>query len=102
MESTPVAGELRVSDDGLGAVAVSCAALAATLVGNGAPTAAAASPLGSAAAVNAAHARIAAAGLRCMARLQATTTKLTVAAAGYDGNEGRAAARFAALQPRAC
>ncbi|WP_052316362.1 hypothetical protein [Mycobacterium canetti] len=91
-----------MSDDGLGAVAVSCAALAGRLAGNGAPTAAAAMPLGSAAAVNAAHARIAAAGIRCTRRVRATAATLTAAAAGYAGNEGRAAARFAALQPRAC
>jgi hypothetical protein len=53
--------------------------------------------MASAAAVDVAHARIAAAGMRCAVRVQATATKLTAAAARFTDNEASSAARFPAI-----
>ncbi len=91
--------ELQVSDDGLRAQAGWCESLAGRLAGSSAPTAAPSSALTSSAAVNAAHAQIAAAGARCVVRVQATAANLAVAASGYDGNEASSAARLGELDP---
>ena len=71
-------------------------ALAGKLASNS-PPAAGSSRLISAAAVDATHARIAAAGMRCALRVQATAAKLTTAAARFTDNETESAARFLAL-----
>jgi hypothetical protein len=98
MESPWAAAELlQVSQDGLGAEAGSCESVAGGLACNGAPAVAGAPVLASSAAVNAAHARIAAAGMRCVVRVQATATKLVAASAGYGKNEAGSAAQFRAL-----
>ena len=92
-------GGLEVSEDGLRAEAVGCGSLAGRLAGDGAPTGAGSSVLASSAAVNAAHAQVAAAGIRCASRVQATASKLAVASAGYGENEASSAAQFRALDP---
>jgi hypothetical protein len=89
--------ELAVSGEGLRVVGGSCEELARRLMGNAPPAAAGLSGLTSAAAVNAAHAQIAAAGMRCAFRMTATTTKLTAAATRYAANEADSAARFLAV-----
>jgi hypothetical protein len=89
--------ELRVSEDGLLAETGWCESLAVSLAGGSAPRVAAPSALASAAAVNAAHAQVAAAGTRCGARIQAMATKLVVASAGFGENEARSAADFRSL-----
>jgi hypothetical protein len=89
--------ELRVSEDGLRAEAGRCDSLARSLAGASVPSAVGSSALASWAAVNAAHAQIAAAGIRCGARIQATATKLAVASAGFGENEARSAADFRLL-----
>ena len=73
--------------------------MAGRLAGTSAPTGAESSVLTSSAAVNAAHAQIAAAGVRCMFRVQATATRLAAASAGYGGNEASSAAEFRELGP---
>ncbi|KAA1250137.1 hypothetical protein F0Q45_11255 [Mycobacterium simiae] len=94
---------LTVTQNGLAAAAGWCGALADTLAAHGVPAGVGVSPLGSAAAVAGAHAQVAAAGVRCTARVQGTATKLTTAAAGYGANEGHAVAQFRALSgPRMC
>ncbi|OBG25190.1 hypothetical protein A5764_07270 [Mycobacterium sp. 852002-51057_SCH5723018] len=103
MESRGAATELRVSEDGLRAEAGWCEALAASLAASSAPTLVGSSVLASAAAVNAAHAQIAAAGLRCSSRIQATAAALTRVSASYGENEVHSAAEFRALSPvKAC
>jgi hypothetical protein len=99
MESAAATGELRVSDHGLGATAGWCESLAGGLAANHAPTDAGLSMLASSAAVSAAHARVAAAGIRCASRVRGTASKLTVASIGYGENEARSAAQFRALDP---
>lgn len=84
--------ELQVSGGGLGAEAVRRAALAGELAGNAAPTGAGSAWLASQAAVGASHALVAAAGDRCVARIQATAVALDTAASGYAENEVRSAA----------
>jgi hypothetical protein len=88
--------QLAVSDEGLRVEAGSREALAGKLASNS-PPAAGSSRLISAAAVDATHARIAAAGMRCALRVQATAAKLTTAAARFTDNETSSAARFLAL-----
>jgi hypothetical protein len=88
--------QLTVSDGGLRVEAGSNEALAGKLASNS-PPAAAPSGLISVAAVDATHARIAAAGMRCALRVQATAAKLTAAAARFTDNETGSAARFLAL-----
>jgi hypothetical protein len=99
MESSQTTAELQVSKDGLLAEAGWCESLAGTLAGNSAPIAAAPSALASSAAVHAAHAQIAAAGIRCTVRMQATATTLAVVSAGYGDNEASSAAQLRALSP---
>jgi hypothetical protein len=99
MESTGATDELQVSEDGLRAEAGWCQSLAGRLAGNSAPTRARSSALASSAAVNAAHVQIAAAGVRCTFRMQATATKLAVASNGYGDNEASSAAQLRALSP---
>ena len=84
MESARATDELQVSEDGLRAQAGWCESLAGRLAGNSAPSGAGASPLASSGAVNAAHAQIAAAGVRCSFRMQATATKLAEISFGSD------------------
>ncbi len=91
--------ELQVSEDGLREQGGWCESLAGKLAGNSAPTGAGSSLLASAAAVNAVHAQIAAAGVRCTFRMQATATKLAVASNRYGDNEAYSAAQFRALGP---
>jgi hypothetical protein len=100
MESHGATAELlQVSQDGLGAEARGCESVAGRLGANGAPTAVGSSVLASSAAVNAAHAQIAAAGMRCVVRVQATATKLAAASAGYGESEASSVAEFRALDP---
>jgi hypothetical protein len=97
MESARATAELRVSDPGLRVQAGWCESLAGKLAGNSAPTGAGSSVLASSAAVNAAHAQIAAAGIRCTFRMHATATKLAVGSIGYGENEANSAAQLRAL-----
>ena len=97
MESRGASAELHVSGQGLPAEAGWCEALADRLAGDGAPAGAGSFGLASSAAVNAGHAQIAAAGMRCTVRLQNTATKLVAAATGYGDNEARSAAEFRAV-----
>lgn len=97
MESPGGTAELQVSQDGLRAEAGRCESLAGRLAGNSAPTGAGSSVLASEAVVNAAHAQITAAGIRCTSRMHATATKLAVASVGYGDNEASSAAQMRAL-----
>lgn len=97
MESPGAATELQASEDGLCAEAAWCESLAVGLAANSAPTGAGLSVLAASAAINAAHAQIVAAGIRCTSRVQATATKLAVASAGYGDNEAGSAAQFRVL-----
>ena len=97
MESGRATDELQVSEDGLRAKACWCESLAGRLAGNSAPSGAGSSPLASSGAVDAAQAQIAAAGVRCTFRMQATAIKLGVAAIGYGDNETSSAAQMRAL-----
>jgi len=91
---------LRVSGDGLRTQAGWCESLVARLAGNSAPTKGmGSSALASGAAVNAAHALVAAAGIRCTSRVQSMATDLSAASDGYAENELRSAAEFRALGP---
>lgn len=99
MESLGAATALRASEEGLRAAAGWCESLATGVAGIGAPTVAGTPGLASAAAVNAAHAQIAAAAVRCSSRIQATAGKLAAASAGYAENESPAASQFRALTP---
>jgi hypothetical protein len=99
MESPGAATDLRVSADGLRAAAGWCGSLAGRLARTSAPPAVASHVLASSAAVHAAHAQIAAAGLRCSSRVEATAGKLVAASAGYRQNEDAASAEFRALRP---
>jgi hypothetical protein len=89
--------KLQVSEDGLGTQAGWCESLASRLAGNSASTGVGSSVLASSAAVNAAHAQIAAAATRCTFRMQATAIKLAIASTGYDANEASSAAQLRAL-----
>jgi hypothetical protein len=98
MESPGATAELlQVSQHALLAEAGWCESVAGRLAANSAPTAARSSVLASSAAVDAAHAQIAAAGIRCTFRVQATASKLAVASAGYGNNEAGSAGQFRAL-----
>jgi hypothetical protein len=87
MESPGGADELQVSDTGLRAHAGWCETLASELAGNSPPAVTGPSWLATTDAVNASHAEVAAAGVRCTNRMQATATKLATAATGYAENE---------------
>jgi hypothetical protein len=65
--------------------------------GTSAPTGVGSSWLASAAAVNMSNAQIAAAGIRCRFRLQATAAKLGAAASSYSANEAESAGELRAL-----
>lgn len=67
---------LRVSGAALRAEASWCESLAAKLAGNTTPTGAVSSALASAAAVTNLNGMVAVAGAHCVARIQATATKL--------------------------
>jgi len=97
MESPRASAELQVSDDGLRVQAGWCESLAGRLAGNSGPAGAGSSVLASSAAMNAAHAQIAAAAIRCTFRVQTTATKLAVASGGYGENEAGSAAQLRAL-----
>jgi hypothetical protein len=88
---------LQVSKDGLAAQAGRCRSLASRLAGNRPALGTGPSVLASAAAVSAAHAVIAAGGVRCASRMQDTATKLEIASACYRDTEAGAAADFRAL-----
>ncbi|SON59202.1 hypothetical protein MSIMFI_00684 [Mycobacterium simulans] len=103
MESRRGTAELWVSGEGLRAQAGWCESLAGTLAGNTPPAGLGSSWPGSAAAVNTAHAEIAAAGMRCTYRVQATATELAAAVGRYAENEADSAARLRALDvPKVC
>src|ERR1700739_431665 len=90
---------LQVSDNGLRVQAAWWEA-ADALAGDTAP---AASWSASAAAVNATHAQITAASMKCTSRVQATATKLALAATSYTENEDSSAAQMRALYgPTVC
>src|SRR5574337_1605993 len=97
MESPRGTDGLQVSDDGLRVEAGWCEALAGKLAGNGAPTGARSLGLISAAVVNVSNAQVAAAGIRCSLRMQATAAKLATAATGYAENEAESATRLRAV-----
>jgi glycerate kinase len=97
MQSLRGRAELQVSDADLYIEGGGCESLAGKLAGNVPPAGAGSSELASAAAVNASHAQIAAAGIRCSFRVQATATKLVVAASRYTENETRSAAQVQAI-----
>lgn len=97
MESPGAAAELQVSDAGLRVQAGWCESLAGRLAANSAPTGAGSSALASSAAVNATQMQIAAAGIRCAGRMQATATKLAAGSVGYGENETSSAAQLRAL-----
>lgn len=99
MLSAQTGHTLRVSDAALQAEASWCEALAGKLAGNAAPDGAVSSLLGSAAAVTALNALVAAAGANCTARMHATAMKLAAAASGYAANEADAAARMQSIAP---
>jgi hypothetical protein len=93
---------LQVSDNGLRVQAAWWEA-ADALAGDTAPAAVAASWSASAAAVNAAHEQITAASTKCTSRVQATATKLALAATSYTENEDSSAAQMRALYgPTVC
>jgi hypothetical protein len=96
MDSLAIA-EMQVSQAGLLVQAGRCELLAGRLAGDSAPTGTGSTVLPSSAAVNAAHMRIAAAGVRCTSRVQTTATKLAVGFIGYGENEGNSAAQLGAL-----
>ncbi|MBS4727023.1 hypothetical protein MSM1_01090 [Mycobacterium sp. SM1] len=105
MDSPLVAAQLQVSADGLRAGADWCGALASRLADDNASASAASPWLASTAAVSAANAQVAAAGTRCMCRVQATAAKLAAAASGYTRQEAESTARFRALavaSPQVC
>jgi hypothetical protein len=90
---------LQVSPDGLAALAARCQELAAGFAV--APPAEVASNWQySAAAVNRANRRAGKAITGSAVRMQATATKLTAAAAGYEAHETDAIHRFSQLPPR--
>jgi hypothetical protein len=97
MEAPRVSSELRVNAAGLRVHAGWCESLAGKLTDNDAPTGAGSSELASAGAVNACHTQIAAAGVRCTLRMQATATALGAAAACYTENEAGSAAQLRAI-----
>jgi len=97
MESPRADVELQVSEAGLHVQAGLCESSASLLAGNTAPTDAGSSVLASSAAVNAAHLQIAAAGIRCASRMQATATKLAIGSTGYGQNEASSAAQFRSM-----
>jgi hypothetical protein len=103
MQSPPVADELQVSAEGLRMQGGWCEAVGGKLAGNAAPTTTGPSWLASAAGVGASNAQIAAAGIRCTFRVQATATKLAAAATSYAEQEVESAARFRTLDtPKVC
>jgi hypothetical protein len=103
MESSRVFSELQVSDDGLRVAAGWREALAAELASNCMPTAVGSTWLASAVTVNASHAQVAAAGVRCTLHAQATATKLGRAATAYAANEASSASQLRALdRPTVC
>jgi hypothetical protein len=97
MESARATAELQVSDAGLGVQAGWCEALAGRLADNSAPTDAGSGLLAGSTAVNAAHAQLTAAAIRCTFRMQATATKLAVGSIGYAENQASSAAQLWAL-----
>ncbi|MGB7145363.1 MAG: hypothetical protein WBD85_17205 [Mycobacterium sp.] len=93
---------LEASEDGLRQEGGSCETLARKLASNSPPAAAESSGLMSAAAVNATHALIVAAGMRCSLRVHATATKLVTTATSFANNEAISADRlFAIVAPTA-
>jgi hypothetical protein len=103
VDSPGTPAELQVSDDGLRLQAVSWEAAAGALASNGPTAGVIASWSASAAAVNAARAEIAAAGIRCTSRAQATTATLAAAATGYAENESNSAAQLRSqYRPTVC
>lgn len=98
----PQTRSMRVADGGLRAEASWCESLAGTLVGS-VPVEVGPSLLASAAAVKTANVAVAAAGARCVKRMQATAAALTRAANGYTENEATSEATMRAVATtRAC
>jgi hypothetical protein len=97
MRSPSGSAELEVSDEGLRVESVWLESLAARLADNMPPAVVGSVTLASAAAINACHAQIAAAVIRCASRVQATATKLAEAATSYNENEFGAAAQVQAI-----
>jgi hypothetical protein len=103
MDSAGSAAALQVSDDGLHAQAARWELAADALAGNRAPPGVVTPWSASAAAVNAAHAEVTAASVRCTSRTQAMAAKLVAAATGYSENEQSSTAQLRALStPTAC
>ena len=96
MQSLWSGAELQVSGEGLHMESGLCESLAGKLAANS-PAAAGWSGLASALAVNASHAKIAAAGIRCSLRVQSTATKLTAAASRYTENDAGSVAQCQAV-----
>jgi hypothetical protein len=97
MQSLQGSPELQVSDTGLHIEGASCESLAARLAENTPPVAAGSLGFASTLAVNISHERIAAAGIRCTFRVQATANKLAIAASNYSENEISSAAQVQAI-----
>jgi hypothetical protein len=103
MASSRSTQQLQVSDEGLRLEASSYESLAGKIAGDRAPTGTGPLGLGSAAAINAARAEVAAANIRCAFRVRATAAKLTAVAAGYTETEGNSVAQLRALNtPTVC
>lgn len=94
MQSLQGSAELHVSDEGLRMEGGSCESLAGRLAGNVPPTVVGSSGLASARAVINSHTQVAAAGIRCSFRVQATAGKLAIAAGKYTENEVRSASQI--------
>ncbi|CCC44913.1 hypothetical alanine rich protein [Mycobacterium canettii CIPT 140010059] len=90
---------LRVTADGLQALAGRCATLADELSAAVEPSGAVLSWQANAVAVNAAHARAGAAAAAVSARMRATATALGQAARRYAGQDTAAAAALGAVRP---
>lgn len=90
---------LRVTADGLQALAGRCATLAGELSAAVAPSGAVLSRQANAVAVNAAHARAGAAAAAVSARMRATAAALGQAARRYAGQDTAAAAALGAVRP---
>jgi hypothetical protein len=97
MQSLPGSAALQVSDEGLLVESASYESLAGRLAGNNPPTVMGSLTLASAAAVNACHAQVAAAGVRCSSRVQATAAKLKAQATAYTDTEASSVARIQAI-----
>ena len=87
--------DLRVTTEGLSALAGTCETLAGRLTGTTTPTGATASYQASAAAVGTCDGRIAAAGAALAAWTSATAGTLTAAASAYERQDSESAGELA-------